>query len=265
MEIEAKDKDKKEELKPEKKAKSYGKARKGIYFGPSLGFEGTEAYKLLRTNLKFAVPAEKACKIIGITSSLRGEGKSTTAINLAYMIAQDGANVLLIEADMRLPGIVSKLRLEKRKGLSNLLAGLCEADEVVIPPTGDCDFSVVQAGAVPPNPSELLGSNAMKKYLELWTNQFDYIIFDLPPVGVVSDALVLAERLDGMIVVVRQDFCEQPTLDDTVRKLKYVDANILGFTVTMAGHGGKRYAKYNYGYGYGYGADKASKKTKKKA
>ena len=82
MEIEAKEK--KEDAKPEKKAKSYGKARKGIYFGPSLGFEGTEAYKLLRTNLKFAVPAEKECKVVGVTSSLRGEGKSTTAINLAY-------------------------------------------------------------------------------------------------------------------------------------------------------------------------------------
>ena len=116
---------------------------------------------------------------------------------------------------------------------------------------------------MPPNPSELLGSDAMKKYLELWKNQFDYIIFDFPPVGVVSDALVLAELLDGMIVVVRQDYCEQPVLDDTVRKLKYVGTNVLGFAVTMSGHGGKRYGKYEYGYGYG--TDKASKKTKKKA
>ena len=260
------EKEKKEDVKPEKKAKSYGKARKGIYFGPSLGFEGTEAYKLLRTNLKFAVPAEKECKVVGVTSSLRGEGKSTTAINLAYMVAEDGANVLLIEADMRLPGIVSKLRLEKRKGLSNLLAGLCEAAEVVIPPAGDCNFSVVQAGAVPPNPSELLGSDAMKKYLELWKNQFDYIIFDFPPVGVVSDTLVLAEMLDGIIGVVRQDYCDQPTLDDTVRKLKYVGSNVLGFVVTMSNHGGKRYGKYGkYEYGYGYGTDKTSKKSKKKA
>ena len=166
---------------------------------------------------------------------------------------------------MRLPGIVSKLRLEKRQGLSNLLAGLCDSADAIIPPAGDCKFSVVQAGAVPPNPSELLGSDAMKKYLELWKNQFDYIIFDFPPVGVVSDALVLAEMLDGMIVVVRQDYCEQPVLDDTVRKLKYVGANVLGFAVTMTGRGGKRYGKYEYGYGYGYGTDKASKKTKKKA
>ena len=261
MEIE----EKKEDVKPEKKAKSYGKARKGIYFGSGLGFEGTEAYKLLRTNLKFAIPADKECKVIGVTSSLRGEGKSTTATNLAYMVAEDGARVLLIEADMRLPGIVSKLRLEKRQGLSNLLAGLCDSADAIIPPAGDCKFSVVQAGAVPPNPSELLGSDAMKKYLELWKNQFDYIIFDFPPVGVVSDALVLAELLDGMIVVVRQDYCEQPVLDDTVRKLKYVGANVLGFAVTMTGRGGKRYGKYEYGYGYGYGTDKASKKTKKKA
>ena len=108
--------EKKEDVKPEKKAKSYGKARKGIYFGSGLGFEGTEAYKLLRTNLKFAIPADKECKVIGVTSSLRGEGKSTTATNLAYMVAEDGASVLLIEADMRLPGIVSKLRLEETSG-----------------------------------------------------------------------------------------------------------------------------------------------------
>ena len=138
-------------------------------------------------------------------------------------------------------------------------------ESVLLKPEGDRNFSLILAGDIPPNPSVLLNSRNMDKYLEMWAYYFDYIIFDFPPVGVVSDALVLAEMLDGMIVVVRQDYCEQPVLDDTVRKLKYVGANVLGFAVTMTGRGGKRYGKYEYGYGYGYGTDKASKKTKKKA
>ena len=110
------EKEKKEDVKPEKKAKSYGKARKGIYFGSGLGFEGTEAYKLLRTNLMFALPTGKKCQMIGVTSSMRGEGKSTTALNLAYTIAQNGEKVLLVDADMRLPSIYQKLGIENGKG-----------------------------------------------------------------------------------------------------------------------------------------------------
>ena len=210
--------------------------------------------------------------MIGVTSSMRGEGKSTTALNLAYTIAQNGEKVLLVDADMRLPSIYQKLGIENGKGLSNILAGMTSLESVLLKPERDRNFSLILAGDIPPNPSELLNSKNMDKYLEMWAYYFDYIIFDFPPVGVVTDALVMAEKLDGMIVVVRQNYCLQPTLDDTITRLRYVKANILGIVMTMADSQDKQYKKYyskykkNYEYGYGYEyRQRAIKQPKKKA
>ena len=225
--------------------------KRKIVFGPDVSFAGTEAYKLLRTNLMFALPTGKKCQMIGVTSSMRGEGKSTTALNLAYTIAQNGEKVLLVDADMRLPSIHQKLGIENGKGLSNILAGMTSLESVLLKPEGDRNFSLILAGDIPPNPSELLNSRNMDKYLEMWAYYFDYIIFDFPPVGVVTDALVMSEKLDGMIV-----------------KLRYVKANILGMVMTMADSQDKKYyGKYKKGYEYGYGyeySQKAVKQPKKK-
>ncbi len=220
----------------------------------------------------FALPTGKKCQMIGVTSSMRGEGKSTTALNLAYTIAQNGEKVLLVDADMRLPSIYQKLGIENGKGLSNILAGMTSLESVLLKPEEDRNFSLILAGDIPPNPSELLNSKNMDKYLEMWAYYFDYIIFDFPPVGVVTDALVMAEKLDGMIVVVRQNYCLQPTLDDTITRLRYVKANILGIVMTMADSQDKQYKKYyskykkNYEYGYSYEyRQRAIKQPKKKA
>lgn len=232
--------------------------KRKIVFGPDVSFAGSEAYKLLRTNLMFALPTGKKCQMIGVTSSMRGEGKSTTALNLAYTIAQNGEKVLLVDADMRLPSIYQKLGIENGKGLSNILAGMTSLESVLLKPEGDRNFSLILAGDIPPNPSELLNSKNMDKYLEMWAYYFDYVIFDFPPVSVVTDALVMAEKLDGTVVVVRQNYCLQPTLDDTITKLRYVKANILGIVMTMTDSQDKQYKKYyskykkNYEYGYGY-------------
>ena len=156
--------------------------KRKIVFGPDVSFAGTEAYKLLRTNLMFALPTGKKCQMIGVTSSMRGEGKSTTALNLAYTIAQNGEKVLLVDADMRLPSIHQELGIENGKGLSNILAGMTSLESVLLKPEGDRNFSLILAGDIPPNPSELLNSRNMDKYLEMWAYYFDYIIFDFPPV-----------------------------------------------------------------------------------
>ena len=237
--------------------------RNQIVFGPDISFAGTEAYKLLRTNLMFALPAGKKCQMIGITSSMRDEGKSTTAVNLAYTIAESGAKVLLVDGDMRLPSIHMKLGMDNERGLSHLLAGMSNLEGVLKKPEGSRNFSLILAGDVPPNPSELLSSKNMEKYMEMWAYYFDYIIFDFPPVGVVTDALVMSEKLDGIIVVVRQNYCLQPSLDDTISKLRYVNANILGVVMTMADDHGKKYkkyyGKYKKGYEYGYGYESIQK------
>ena len=222
-----------------------------------LSFAAAEAYKLLRTNLRFSMP-EKSCHIVGVTSSVRGEGKSTTAVNLAYMLAQSGKRVLLIDADMRLPSVAGKLNLVGKPGLSNLIAGLSE-EKACLTSSGFFDnWVILPAGDIPPNPSELLGSERMHDLLQRYEKFFDNIILDLPPVGVVTDALAISAWTDGLILVVRQNYTERRALNDCMYQLKKIGSKFLGFVMTDAavGEGGyKHYSKYGkkYGYGYGYG------------
>ena len=130
----------------------------------NLSFAAAESYKLLRTNLNFSLP-EKPCHIIGVTSSVRGEGKSTTSVNIAYTIAQTGKKVLLIDADMRLPSVAAKLEIHGAPGLSNLIAGM-NAEQSCLRKSGYFDnWYILPAGDIPPNPSELLGSERMHALL----------------------------------------------------------------------------------------------------
>lgn len=230
--------------------------------GENLSFAAAEAYKLLRTNIMFALPDEKKCRIIGITSSCSGEGKSTTSLNLANMLAETGAWVLLIEADMRLPTMCRRLNINAAPGLSNLLAGLIAPGEAIQGSGLHKQMRVITSGDIPPNPSELLGSRQMQDVLKDYANDFDFIVLDLPPVTAVSDALVISRLADGMVMVVRQDYASRRMLGEAMRQLQYVQAKVLGFVMTHAhtGSGGryrsKKYGKYGYGYGYGYGEKK---------
>lgn len=227
-------------------------ARKTL--GENLNFGAAEAYKLLRTNLDFAIPGGDRHLILGITSSVPGEGKSTTAINTAYTIAQTGRKVLLIEGDMRLSVLSKRLRVHSRPGLTNLLVGQCSGNDVLQKSGLNPNLWVMTAGDTPPNPAELLGSNPMEVTLKAMSEVFDVVLVDLPPVSAVSDALIISRHLDGIIVVVRQDYCTKPMLDETVRQLRFTDAKILGFVMTDADTQKKAYKRYG---GYGdYGSQK---------
>ncbi len=211
----------------------------------NMKFTAAEAYKLLRTNLMFTLPADKACRIIGITSALPGEGKSITSINLSYVFAESGKKVLLIDADMRLPNIARQLDLESDRGLSNVLAGLCES-EAVIRDSGVLDtFKVLTAGDIPPNPSELLGSEQMESLLEKLSGEYDFIIVDLPPVNIVTDALTILNFIDGIIAVVRQDYGSRSALKKCMRQLSVSRDKFLGFVLADARESSKEYGKYN--------------------
>ena len=233
--------------------------------GSKLSFAAAEAYKLLRTNLVFALADEQGCRVIGVTSSLRNEGKSTTSLNLGYSIAETGKQVLVVEADMRLPTFARRLGIAATPGLSNVLAGWNKA-EAVIQKSGLHDnlFSI-SSGDIPPNPAELLCSNRMKNFMEEMKSRFDYIILDLPPVTVVSDALIVSPFIHGILVVVRQDYSERRLLAQAMRQLRFAKIKILGFVLTGSGtrkaygrYGtGKSYAQ-NYKYGYGAAVDIAS-------
>lgn len=212
--------------------------------GNNLSFAAAEAYKLLRTNLSFALPGDKKCKIIGVTSSLKGEGKSTTSVNIAYTMAQSGGKVLLIEADLRLPTLAKRLRIKSRPGLSNLLAGQCSGNEALQSSGLLSNLWVMTAGDIPPNPAELLGCNNMSVALNALSDVFDVIIVDLPPVTAVTDAVLMSSLTDGTLIVVRQDYADRASVDATVRQLRFTDNKILGFVMTGADTQKKGYKRY---------------------
>ncbi len=223
-----------------------------------LSFTAAESYKQLRTNLMFALPNDKKCRIVGVTSSIRNEGKSTTAINLAYTLAETGKKVLLIDADMRLPSVAKKLGTADKPGLSNLLAGMCEGGDAIYDSAFFPNWSIMPAGDIPPNPSELLGSEQMEKLLAAMSEGCDFIVVDLPPVDIVSDALAVGHWIDGVIVVVRANYTDRRALKECMRQLSVLESKVLGFVMTGVEEHQKTYGKYGkkyYGkdYAYGYG------------
>jgi len=220
--------------------------------GENLSFAASEAYKLLRANLDFSLPDSGKCKVIGVTSALRGEGKSTTSINIAYTEALTGKRVLLLEADLRLPTIAKRLGIRSVPGISNLLAGQCKGGDILQPSGLIKNLWVVTSGDVPPNPSELLDSKQMEDVIKALSDSFDVIFVDLPPITAVSDALVISKLVSGMIVVVRQDYCDRASLSEVVRKLQFAEAKILGFVMTGSDvmlksyKSNLRYKRYGY-------------------
>lgn len=226
-----------------------------------LEFTAKEQYKLLRTNLSFTIPAEIKCPIIGLTSANRGEGKSTTAINLSYVLAESGKRVLLIDGDMRVPSIAKKMELAAAPGLSNLLMEQESLDLSVFRSTVLNNWYIVPSGELPPNPSELLGSRRMENLLVALSEKFDYIVVDLPPVNLVSDALAISKFITGMIVVVKEDQTEKRELEQCYRQLSLSNVKVLGCVMNNAKTGRDTYGDYHdydyeYGYGYGYGRRK---------
>ena len=251
--------------KPAKKEKAPRRKKQQGLLCDELSFAAAESYKLLRTNLLFALP-EKECRIIGVTSSIRGEGKSTTSVNLAYTLAQTGKRVLLIDGDMRLPTIGQKLDMTSTPGLSNLLAGLSAERNCLRKSSYFDNWYILPAGDIPPNPSELLGSERMHALLDRYKDVFDYILLDLPPVNIVVDALVITKWTDGIIVVVRENYTDRRALDACMYQVEKLGAKMLGFVMTDADVGGssyKHYGKYgkSYGYGYGYGYESSGKNS----
>ena len=223
--------------------------RQPALVGSEINFAASEAYKLLRTKLQFSFAGENDCRIIGLSSALSGEGKSLSSVNLAYTLSQLDKRVLLIDCDMRRPSLSAKLPIQKAPGLSNYLAGQSKLDELFqhCGIEGDEEaFQVVAAGRNPPNPVELLSSPKMARMLERLRGSYDYIILDLPPVGEVSDALAVAKLTDGMLLVVRQNYCNRIAVNSLVRQFEFVGARILGVVYNCASEDGGVYGKKYY-------------------
>ena len=213
-------------------------------------FAMQEAYKALRTNVIFSIPGD-GCKVILVTSSIQGEAKSTTAVNLAVAFAQNGSKTLLIDADLRLPTCATRLKVESKPGLSNFLVGMNSYEECLR--KLDNGLHLVPAGDIPPNPTELLGSAAMGRFLDALKKNYEYIIIDTPPVCTVADAAILSSLTSGVVLVSRQYVASRESVGEAIRRLEFANAKILGIVFTaVENEKQKSYKKKGYGYGYGY-------------
>ncbi|MET4639307.1 polysaccharide biosynthesis tyrosine autokinase [Mycetocola sp. 2940] len=213
-----------------------------------------ESFRTLRTNLSFLEVGTRGRTFV-VTSSVQSEGKSTTASNVAISLADSGARVLLIDADLRRPKIAEYMGIEGGVGLTDVLIGRAELLDVV-QPWGRSKLFVLPAGKIPPNPSELLGSKAMADLIELFNREFDAVIFDAPPLLPVTDAAILAKSVGGAIVVVAAGRTHKNQLRGAVTALENVGAPVSGIVLTMLPtRGPDAYGYGRYGYSYGYGED----------
>ncbi len=209
-----------------------------------------ECLRAIRTNLLFMSP-EKPLKSIMITSSGPQEGKSTTATSLAITMANSGGRVLLVDADMRRPRLHRVFGLANKAGLSSLILGEGKLAEV-IQPTRVPGLSVLPCGPVPPNPAELLHTQAFQRLLAEMSGAFDRVIIDSPPVGVVADAVVMGTQVDGTVVVLKAGQTNREAARQAVRQLRDVNANVVGGLLNDLDITDQKYGQYYYYYRYGY-------------
>lgn len=203
-----------------------------------------ESVRRLRTNLQFVDPIDKPGSIV-ITSSVPGEGKTTTAINLAVALADSGAHVVLVDADLRRPSIADYMGLEGRVGLTTVLIGRAEIGDVV-QPWRDTSLHVLPSGQIPPNPSELLGSRAMATLLGTLTQSYETVVIDSPPLLPVTDAAILSKLASGVVVVAGADRIHKAQLRESLDTLERVDAQVLGLVLNKAEHNGRDGYEYTY-------------------
>lgn len=222
----------------------------------------SEQFRTLRTNILFS-DADNQIKTLVFTSSGPSEGKSTVSGNVAVTFANQGLRTLLVDADTRRPTVHATFSLTNEKGLVNLLTTKTDLDlsEYIIPTTID-KLSVLPTGPVPPNPSELLSSKRMERLIETLSKNFDIVIFDVPPLGSVTDAQILASRTDATVLVVPYGIAEKGAVLAAKEMLDNVDANIIGVVQNRVPEEANGYYGYYGYYGNYYGKDKNKENAK---
>lgn len=240
--------------------KDFIRTKAGLLPEPK-SFQARESVRKLRTNLRFA-DIDSPVRSIVLTSSAPGEGKSTVAGNLARVMARAGQPTLLIDADMRRPVVAKAFGVDGSVGLSQLLVGAVSLEDVLQPIAGS-NLVILPSGQVPPNPSELVGSNTMRRLVEELSKEF-FIIIDAPPVLAVTDAQLLASVSDGAVLVALTGKTRAIGLQRSIEQIEAVSGRVLGVVLNRASnsrlnriaYGDAEYGYSSYGYGYGaYGAD----------
>lgn len=187
----------------------------------------SEQYRTIRTNIQFASSVDYKLQTLVITSSGPSEGKSTTSANLAVVFAKSGQKVLLVDADMRKPTVFKTFQLTNEVGLSTVLSTSTSIDKAA-QKTSIENLSVLTSGPKPPNPSELLGSMRMDQVIKEARNLYDIVIFDMPPIVAVTDAQIMASKVDGTLLVVRENVTKKESVTKARELLQLVNARVLG-------------------------------------
>jgi capsular exopolysaccharide synthesis family protein len=205
-----------------------------------------EAYRNLRAELLLSRPAGPPRSLL-VTSAMSGEGKTVTALNTAIVLAQMGARVLLVDADLRHPHCHAVLKMAKGLGLTEFLTGQCDLAEVIQTTRVDRLF-FISGGACPPNPAELLGAKKMQAAINFLKHLYDYIVIDSPPLGLVSDALLLSSRVEGVVLVVNSQVTHYKAVQEAAARLERVRAKMLGVVLNKVDARSREYAEYGRRY-----------------
>lgn len=221
----------------------------------------SEAYRILRTNVQFS-GIDKDLKVIVITSSNAGEGKTTTAANMAVTFAQSGKKVLIIDADLRKPTMHKVFKLTSRQGLTSIISRHTDEDFDYVNRNVFPNLDILTCGIIPPNPSELLSSESMRNYLKKAREEYDNIFIDTSPIGNITDGVLLSSMADAVIIVARAGKVSKEAIKRTRESLDKVGANIIGVVLnSLSRHSNNKYYYYYY---YGSNASDRSKKKKPK-
>jgi len=222
-----------------------------------------EAFRTLRTNIQFS-SIDKPINSLVITSTGPGEGKSTVSINIAVSMAQAEKKVLLIDCDLRRPSLHRTFAFNHLTGLTNILIEDIEYTDVLHEAEGIKGLHVIGSGPIPPNPAELLGSNKMKNFVQKMKNEYDMVILDAPPIGMVTDSAVLSTIVDGTILVCAVGEVDVNATKRAKELLDKVNANIIGVVLNKVPINQGGYYKYHYYHYYNYYyQDEGSRKKKR--
>ena len=212
----------------------------------------TEGLNQLKTNLAFC---GKDIKVITITSSVPNEGKSSVAFDLSKTMAEGGKKILMVDADLRKSVLAAKYHIQGiDKGLSHYLTGQAEIEDIIYE-TETEGFYLSVAGPLSPDPTSLLDSDQFQKFIDKVREDYDYVIIDAPPLGVVIDAVIIGKYCDGAVLVIEQGVIKRKIVQDVIKQLKRGEVRILGAVLNKVDERIGAYGAYDYKYSYSYYGD----------
>ena len=212
----------------------------------------TEGLNQLKTNLAFC---GKDIKVITITSSVQNEGKSSVAFDLSKTMAEGGKKILMVDADLRKSVLATKYHIQGiDKGLSHYLTGQAEIEDIIYE-TETEGFYLSVAGPLSPDPTSLLDSDQFQKFIDKVREDYDYVIIDAPPLGVVIDAVIIGKYCDGAVLVIEQGVIKRKVVQDVIKQLKRGEVRILGAVLNKVDERIGAYGAYDYKYSYSYYGD----------